>query len=105
MFCCGCCNFLFDGVGNCECCVILIINFKLNRMIDKLELWIIIYDIRKIYLKILCVCVKDCFNEDGGESIEEEINFVSEFKIDILYEIIVDIVDEIRLCIIYKVKV
>lgn len=105
MFFCGCCNFLLDDEGNCKCCVILIINVKLKKIIDSFEEWIELYDIQRLYWICLCFCVKDCLNKDIGENFEEKINFFNEFKIDILYKIIVDIVDEIRLCIIYNVKV
>lgn len=105
MFLCGCFNFLFDDEGNCVCCVILIINFKLKNKNNSLEEWIKLYDLERSYWKILCLCVKDCLIKDNDENFEEEMNFFIEFKIDILYKIIVDIVDEIRVCIIYKVKV
>lgn len=82
MFCCGCCNFVFNGVGKCLCCDIMVINLKFC-------------EIQRLFCKIFCICVKEC-NDDNGENFEEEINFVDEFKINILYKIIVDIVDEIR---------
>lgn len=105
MFFCGFCNLLLNDEGNCLCCIIFIISFKLKKINKSFEKQKKNYDKGRLYWDILCLCVKDCLNKDIGENFEEKMNLFNKFKIDILYKIIVDIVDEIRLCIIYNVKV
>lgn len=90
MFCCGCCNFAFNGAGKCLCCDIMVTNSKSC-------------EIQRSLCKIPCICVKEC-NDDNGENSEEETNLVDELKTNTLYKITVDTVDEIRPQAIYRVK-
>lgn len=104
MFFCGCCNFPLDDEGNCKCCVILTTKAESKKTTDSSEERTELYDIRRTYWKIPCLCVKDCLNKDTGENPEEKINLFNELKTDTLYKITVDTVDEIRPRIIYNVK-
>lgn len=104
MFCCGFCNFPLDDEENSKCCVILTSNSKSKKTTDSSEERTKLYDVRKTYWKIPCLCAKDCLNKYNGENPKEEMNLFNELKTNTLYKITVDTVDEIRPHAIYKAK-